>query len=158
MSSNSAEFDSRFFTQTDGATIGSLDSGSVTDIFRAIYIDNVIEEKCPVKPENYVRYRDYIFDVCSNSTGEEQKEVRTWMDNNIYKDKIKFEMKCSRNEIMFLDNKILLRSEKDSEDESKVCLVPRMYPKATDTHLYLHPTPCHSPHITKILPSCHQQN
>ena len=128
------------------------DSGSVTDIFGAIYIDNVIEEKCPVKPENCVRYRDDTFDVCSNST-EEQKEVTTWMDNNIYKDKIKFEMKCSRNELMFLDTKILLRSGKGSEDESKVYLVPRMYSKPTDTHQYLHPTSCHSPHITKNLPS-----
>ena len=43
MTSNSAEFDSRSFTQIDGATIGSPDSGIVIDIFGAIYIDNVME-------------------------------------------------------------------------------------------------------------------
>ena len=58
MSSNSTEFDSRFFTQIDGATIGSPDSGSVTDIFGAIYIDKVIQDQCPIEPENYRRYRD----------------------------------------------------------------------------------------------------
>ena len=75
------------------------------------------------------------------------------MDNNIYKDKIKFEMKCSRNELMFLDTKILLRSRKDSEDESKIYLVTRMYSKPTYTHQYLHPMSCHCPHITKNMPS-----
>ena len=41
MSSSSTEFHSRFFTQLDGATIGSSDSGSVTDTFGAMYIDNI---------------------------------------------------------------------------------------------------------------------
>ena len=82
MSSNSTEFDSRFFTQIDGATtcIGSPDSGSVTDIFGAMYIDNIIEESFPIKPDNYVRYRDDTFDVCINSNEAEQEEVTTWMD------------------------------------------------------------------------------
>ena len=62
-------------------------------------------------------------------------------------------MKCSRNELIFLDTKISLRSGKDSEDESKVYLVPRMYSQPMGTHQYLHPTSCHSPHITKNLPS-----
>ena len=39
MSSNSTTFNDRFSTQVDGATIGSSDSGSVTDIFGAIHID-----------------------------------------------------------------------------------------------------------------------
>ena len=52
MSCNSIEFDSRYFTQIDGATIGYPDSGSVTDIFRAIHFDKIIQEMCPVQPEN----------------------------------------------------------------------------------------------------------
>ena len=55
MSSNSIEFDSRFFTQIDSATIGSSNSGSVTDIFGAIHIDKVIQDHCPIEPENYCR-------------------------------------------------------------------------------------------------------
>ena len=38
MSSNSMKFIDRFFTQIDGATTGSQDSGSITDIFGAVYI------------------------------------------------------------------------------------------------------------------------
>ena len=70
MSSNSTEFDSRFFTQVDGATIGSPDSGSATDIFGAIHIDKVILDQCPIEPENYRRYRDDTFDVCLKSSDQ----------------------------------------------------------------------------------------
>ena len=55
-----------------------------------MYIDNIIEEICPIKPDNYVRYHDDTFDVCINSNEAEQEEVTTWMDENIYKGKIKF--------------------------------------------------------------------
>ena len=154
MSSNSTEFDSRFFTQIDGATIGSPDSGSVTDIFGAMYIDNIIEESCPIKPEHYVRYRHDTFDVCINSNEAEQEEVTKWMDENIYKGKIKFEMKCNTKELEFLDTKVTLRPGKENGDEeSRVYLVPAMYSKPTDTHQYPNPNSCHSPHITRNLPS-----
>ena len=56
MSSNSTKFSESFFTQIDGATISSPDSGSVIDIFGAIHIDKKIIEDCPKKPENYKRY------------------------------------------------------------------------------------------------------
>ena len=32
-------------------------------------------------------------------------------------------------------------------------LIPQMYSKDTDTHQYLHPSSCHSPHIAKNLPT-----
>ena len=47
MSSNSVKFIDRFFTQIGGATIGSPDSGSITDIFGAIHIDKKSELECP---------------------------------------------------------------------------------------------------------------
>ena len=74
MSCNSTEFYSRYFTQIDGATIGSPDSGSVTDIFGAIHIDKIIQEMCPVQPENYCRYRDDTLDVRLLLSIEEQQE------------------------------------------------------------------------------------
>ena len=37
--------------------------------------------------------------------------------------------------------------------ENRVYLIPQMYSKSTDTHQYLHPSSCHSPHITKNLPT-----
>ena len=45
MSSNSTRFNDRFFTHVDRATIGSPDSGSVTDIFGAIHIDKNLLKK-----------------------------------------------------------------------------------------------------------------
>ena len=153
MSSNSAVFDSRFFTQIDGATIGSPDSGSVTDIFGAIYIDDVLEKDCPIPPENYGRFHDDTLDICTNSTKEEQNQVTTWMDQNIYEGKIKFEMKCDDKELEFLDTKITLATGKDESNPDKVYLIPKMYSKSTDTHQYLHPTSCHPAHIAKNLPT-----
>ena len=120
----------------------------MTDIFGAMYIDNIIEESCPIKPDNYGRYRDDTFDVCINSNEAEQEEVTTWMDENIYKGKIKFEMKCNTKELEFLDTKVTLRPGKENGDEeSRVYLVPAMYSKPTDTHRYLNPNSCHSPLI-----------
>ena len=90
MSSNSAYFSNRYFTQIDGATIGSLDSFSVTDTYGAIHIDRKLTDKSPIKPQNYKRYRDNTLDICVNSSEEEQKELTNWMNNNICKDRIKF--------------------------------------------------------------------
>ena len=44
MSSNTTEFDTRFFTQIDGATVGSPDSGSIMDIFGTIHTNKKIQE------------------------------------------------------------------------------------------------------------------
>ena len=99
MPSNSTEFDLMFFTQIDGATSGSLDSRSMTDIFGAIHIAKVITERCPIKPENYVRFRDDTFDVCEDSNKDQQENRTDWMNDNIYPNKIKFEMKCNRKEL-----------------------------------------------------------
>ena len=41
MSSNNGKFANNFFTQINGASIGGPESTSVTDIFRAVYIDPV---------------------------------------------------------------------------------------------------------------------
>ena len=62
-----------------------------------------------------------------------QEEVTTWMDENIYKGKIKFEMKCNTKQLEFLDTKVTLRPGKENGDEeSRVYLVPAMYSKPTD--------------------------
>ena len=75
MTSNSTKFRKRFFTQIDGATIGSPDSGSVTDIFGAVFIDKKFMEECPRIPDNYKWYRDDTIDVCKNATEKEQQEI-----------------------------------------------------------------------------------
>ena len=88
MTSNSTKFSNRFFTQIDGATIGSPDSGSITDIFGAVFIDKNFMEEWPRKPDSYKRYQDDTIDVCKNTTEKEQQEITGWMDSNIYQNKI----------------------------------------------------------------------
>ena len=125
----------------------------MVDIFGAIHIDKVIAERCPVKPENYPRLHDDTFDVCEDSNKYQQGNITNWMNDNIYPNKIKFEMKCNRKELMFLDTNVTVGPGKDNNDKNKVYLIPTMYSKLTDTHQYLKPLACHSPHITKNLPS-----
>ena len=91
MSSNSTRFNSRLFTQVDGATIGSPDWGSITDIFGAIHIDKKIIEESSRKPENYKRYRDDTTDIVCKSGEEEQKKITEWVNNN-YPNKIVFKI------------------------------------------------------------------
>ena len=43
-----------------GATIGSPNSGSITDIYGTIHIDKKFIDESPAKPQNYKRYRDVI--------------------------------------------------------------------------------------------------
>ena len=48
MSSNNTKFGGRFFTQSNGATIGGPESASVTDIFGATFIDSVAKAGGPL--------------------------------------------------------------------------------------------------------------
>ena len=109
MSSNTTEFDTRFFTQIDGATIGSPDSRSITDVFGAIHIDKKIQENCPNELENYSRYRDDTLDVCQKSSREDQELATVWMNENIYKDKIKFTAEYNNKKMVFLDTKVTVQ-------------------------------------------------
>ena len=152
MTSNSTKFSNRFFTQIDGATIGSPDSGSITDIFGAVFIDKKFMEECPRKPDNYKRYRDDTIDVCKNTTEKEQQEITGWMNSNIYQNKIKFNIESIGEEIIFLDTKVKV-VEVQKEGEQRFILAPSMYSKDTDTHQYLSPESCHPIHIMKNIPT-----
>ena len=92
LSSNSTRFNDRFFTQVDGSTTGSPDSGSATDIFGAIHIDKKFIKESPRKPENYKRYRDDTIDIIRNSSEEEQKQITEWMNNSNYPNNIVFKI------------------------------------------------------------------
>ena len=148
---NTTGFDSNFFTQIDGATIGSPDSGSVTDIFGAIHIDKVIQERCPIPPEDYCRYCDDTLDICTQSSIEEEKQATAWMNNNIYKNKIKFTAVYDDKKIDLLDTRIKVE-EAQIGNTSGLFFVPRMYSKSTDMHQHLHPSSCHASHIANNLP------
>ena len=83
---------------------------------------------------------------------EEQKQATAWMNNNIYKHKIKFTADYDDKKIDFLDTRIKVE-EAQIGNTSGLFLVPRMYSKSTDMHQYLHPSSCHASHIANNLPT-----
>ena len=83
MSSNTAHFCNRYFTQINGTNISSPDSRSFTDIYGAIHIDKQFIDESPVKPQNYKRYRGDTIDICKNSSKQEQNKITDWMNENV---------------------------------------------------------------------------
>ena len=153
MSSNTAYFTDRYFTQISRATIGSPDSGSaLTDIYGAIHIDTKLIENAPIKPQNYKRYSDNTLDVCRNSSKEEQKQITDWINENISKDRIKFKVESVGDEVIFLDSQVNFMKIENNELEDNYILVPRMFSKETDTHQYPSRNSCHPNHIAKSIP------
>ena len=54
MSSYNGQFQEKLFTQIEGATVGGPESASVTDIFGAVYIDEVArQEDESLKPNDW---------------------------------------------------------------------------------------------------------
>ena len=107
MTNNTCNFMGKYFTQVDGATIGGPESASVTDIYGAVFIDSKIEENIINENEDWKRYRDDSFSISLQSSREREIEKTNWMNDNIVKNKIKFTMECSQNEMVFLDTKII---------------------------------------------------
>jgi predicted GIY-YIG superfamily endonuclease len=127
----------------NGATIGGPCSGTVTDIFGAEYIDKVIMEVCPYPIHEYRRYRDDTIEIAINSTIDEQKNITEWLNENVYKDRIKFTGDYDNKSVVFLDVKLNL---------SDGYLKTEMYSKPTDIHQYLHPESSHPSHVMKGIP------
>ena len=122
MPCNSGIFLGKHFTQIQGATIGGPESASVTDIFGAEYIEKKAMEGGPMEPKDWKRYKDDTLDIKENCT-EEQLEIFTgYLNQNVLKDKIVFEMVNSR---AFLDVNIMLKEG---------YLIPEIYSKPTDSH------------------------
>ena len=69
------------------------------------------------------------------------------MNEIIVKDKIKFTMKCNRDEMVFLDTKIVATPIPDK----KVVITTDMHSKRTDTLPYLSPNSCHPKNETKSI-------
>ena len=129
----------KYFKQVDGATIGGPESASVTDIYGAVFIDSKIEENIINENEDWKRYRDDSFSISLQSSREREIEKTNWMNDNIAKNKIKFTMECSQNEMVFLDTKIIATPI----SEKQVVITTDIYSKKTDTHQYLNPNSCH---------------
>ena len=145
MTSNSCNFMGKYFTQVDGATIGGPESASVIDIYEAVFIDSKIEENIINENEDWKQYRDGSFSISLQTSKEREIEKTEWMNNNIVKDKIKFTMEFSQDEMIFLDTKIIAIPISDKQ----VVITTDMYSKKTDTHQYLNPNSCHPNNQTK---------
>ena len=110
MSSNNDTFNSKFFTQVNGATIGGPESASTTDIFGAIHIDTLAREgDGALIPEDWKRYRDDTFDIDTNCTGEMTENFIKYLNNTVLPGKIKFEPEYSEKHLDFLDVRVYLR-------------------------------------------------
>ena len=111
MSSNNTKFEGRFFTQSNGATIGGPESASVTDIFGAIFIDPVAKTGGPFIPSDWKRKRDETWDIEENVEGEQLEEFTRYLNSEVLRDKIKFTVEFSGSQLVFLDAKVHLRKD-----------------------------------------------
>ena len=99
MSSNNGKVANNFFTQINGAAIGGSKLASVTDIFGAVYID-------PVAKMGGLQFQQ-------TEKGTEMICLilrKTWKTKDL-ENKIKFTMKTSRQELVFLDTKFHLKTD-----------------------------------------------
>ena len=64
--------------------------------------------------------------------------------------KLNFKVESMGDEVFFLDTQIKVMKDERNEERDSYILVPRMYSKETDTHLYLAKTSCHPDHVSKI--------
>ena len=151
MNFSNGELEKKFFTQINGATIGGPSSASITDIFGAEFIDPIAQNGFMsnagevIKPESWGRYRDDTFDieVGEMSRIENVERFTKHINENVLKNKIRFEEKTSNSELEFLDVKVCLKDG---------YLMPRIYAKPTDAHRDLDPSSCHPRKVTRAIP------
>ena len=135
MSSYNGQFQEKRFTQIVAATIGGPESASVTDIFGAVYIDEVGKQgDGSLKPSDWCRYRDDTWDIEEVCDYHMVKNFTNYLNETILKDKIKFEPVTKETGSGFLDVKVHLKNG---------YLIPEIYSKETDSHKYLNANSAH---------------
>ena len=145
MTSNTCNFMGRHFTQIDGATISGPESARVTDLYGAVFIDSKTEENIINEDEDWKQYGDDSFPISLRTCKDREIEKTKLMNENIVKDKTKFTMECSQDEMVFLDTNIVAKPIADK----KVVITTDMYSEKTDTHQYLSPNSCQPKNQTK---------
>ena len=73
------------------------------------------------------------------------------MNNNIYTDKIIFKIESIGDEIKFLDTKVSVVKDHQSEGEDQYFFISSMHSKDTDTHQSLSPESSHSERVTRSI-------
>ena len=89
--------------------IGGPGSASVTDIFWAVYIDEMARQGNEhLQPSDWRRYRDDTWDIEEDCDDENAKRFTDHLNENILRDKIKFELVSKGTALEFLDVKVRL--------------------------------------------------
>ena len=108
MNFSNGELGKKFFSQINGASIGGPGSASITDIFGAEFIDPIAQNGFMsnagevIKPESWGRYRDDTFDIeVGESKIENVERFTKHINENVLKNKIRFEEKTSNSEFYF---------------------------------------------------------
>ena len=82
-------------------------SVTVTDIYGEVFIDSKTEVNIINEDEDWKRFKDDSFSISLRTCKDREIEKTELMNENIVKDKIKFTMECSQNEMVFLDTNIV---------------------------------------------------
>ena len=121
------------------------ESTSVTDIFGGQFIDPIVKSGGPLEPRFWKRYWDDSFDIVWGENAIEGKlqEFTDYLNNNVLKGRIVFELEPPGTELNFLDVNVRIVDG---------YLVPEIYSKPTDAHQYLHATSVLTCHISSPCP------
>ena len=139
LKSNHSVFNEKFYLQVHGTAMGPKNACSYVDIAMG-EIDHKAKHCGPIKPSQWWRYRDDIFDLWQQ--GPAALNSFTEYINSLYPT-IKFELVHSESKLNVLDVTLHLVDGFIQTD---------VYSKPTDSHLYLSPSSAHPKHVFKAIP------
>ena len=139
LKSNHSLFNEKFYLQVHGTAMGPKNACSYADIAMG-EIDHKAKHCGPIKPSQWWRYRDDIFDLWRQ--GLAALNSFTEYINSLYPT-IKFELVYSESKLNVLDVTLHLVDGFIQTD---------VYSKPTDSHLYLPPSSAHPKHVFKAIP------
>jgi hypothetical protein len=139
LKSNHSVFNEKFYLQIHGTAMGPKNACSYADIAMG-EIDHKAKHCGPIKPSQWWRYRDDIFDLWQQ--GLAALNSFTEYINSLYPT-IKFELVYSESKLSVLDVSLHLVDGFIQTD---------VYSKPTDSHLYLSPSSAHPKHVFKAIP------
>ena len=139
LENNNSQFLNQNFLQIHGTAMGPKNSCSYADLAMG-EIDKLAKSNPNLSPENWLRYRDDIFDIWK--LGYDKLMEFTDFLNNLYPT-IKFTLVFSEKSINVLDLKLTLENGFIQTD---------VYSKPTDNQIYLHPKSVHPAHCMKAIP------
>lgn len=139
LTNNIFDFNGKIYRQKRGTAMGTKMAPPYAILFMAALEESFLKQ-CTHKPTVWWRYIDDIFMLWPH--GEDS--LNEFLSSlNSYHETIKFTYKQSRNEVEFLDVRVVRKNGKFITD---------LYTKPTDTHQFLDPSSCHPYHCKKAIP------